>query len=169
MSTGSLSVLNSQNAPISVAAMSYDSTSNTATFTLNSAISDGDYTATLNGASTTDAVGNPLAGGNASLGFFVLPADANRDGTVNAQDFAILAAHYGTAGTLATGDFNFDGQVNALDFNILASQFNTVVPAPAPPAAAPLGTLFAAPSASSQSAIVAEDWNGPLSLAGDVL
>jgi hypothetical protein len=50
--------------------------------------------------------------------------DANKDGTVNLQDFNILASNFGTNGqTWTTGDFTGDTIVNLQDFNVLASNF----------------------------------------------
>jgi hypothetical protein len=53
------------------------------------------------------------------------PGDANGDGTVDSDDAAILAAHWGQDGwaTWADGDFNRDGQVNAADASILAANW----------------------------------------------
>ena len=50
--------------------------------------------------------------------------DANLDGTVNMQDFNLLAANFGGSGEVwSLGDFNYDGMINALDLNALASDF----------------------------------------------
>ena len=55
--------------------------------------------------------------------------DANLDGTVTSNDFAMLAANYGATGKgWVQGDFNFDGTVNALDFNALANNYGEVPP-----------------------------------------
>ena len=76
-----------------------------------SGLPDGNYQATLNGAS--------------AFNFTVLLGDANLDGVVDSNDFAILAAHYdmNSGATYSQGDFNYDGKVNALDFNALATNF----------------------------------------------
>jgi hypothetical protein len=56
-------------------------------------------------------------------------ADANDDASVDSQDFAILAAHYGqTTAFWDQGDFNGDGTVNGLDFNALANNYGTADP-----------------------------------------
>jgi hypothetical protein len=50
--------------------------------------------------------------------------DANRDWTVNNQDFNALALNFGGTGkTWDQGDFNSDGAVNNQDFNALALTF----------------------------------------------
>ncbi|TVQ76848.1 MAG: hypothetical protein EA380_08075 [Phycisphaeraceae bacterium] len=53
------------------------------------------------------------------------PGDINGSGTVGLDDFAILAANFGTGpgATLAQGDLNGDGFVNLADFNIVAVNF----------------------------------------------
>ena len=101
-----------------------------ATFNL-AGLPDGNYSATLNTSHVTDAAGNaPTA--PAATSFFILTGDANHDRVVNAQDFAVLAAHYGqTNADYSDGDFNGDGVVNALDFDLLAEHFNAQLPPPA--------------------------------------
>ena len=49
--------------------------------------------------------------------------DADLDGSVSINDFNILAANFGKAGTWATGDFDGDGVVSINDFNLLAANF----------------------------------------------
>jgi hypothetical protein len=168
LSTGSLSVVivnpdGSTGASINVNSMSYDSASNNATFTLATPLSDGNYRATLNAVTTTDAVGNALAGGNVSLPFFVLPADVNRDRAVNALDFNALAAHFGSAGGFTSCDFDFNGVVNSADFNLLAQHFNELIPSPTIPVQ-PL--LFSAKPIELAAATLADDRFNVLALAG---
>ena len=128
LSTGSLSVITSPGgSPITVTAMSYDTPTNTATFTLATPLADGNYLATLAGPTTADPVGNTLVGGNAQLPFFVLAGDINRDGTVNALDFNMLATNFGSAGGFALGDVDFNGTINTSDFAILAAHFGSHV------------------------------------------
>ena len=128
LSTSSLSVVTvpgdgSSGSPVNVTAMSFDGATNTATFTLATPLANGNYMATLSGAGTTDLVGNPLAGGDVPLPFFVLPGDINRDGVVNALDFNSLATHFGQAGGFAAGDLDFNGTINTADFTILGDKF----------------------------------------------
>jgi hypothetical protein len=54
-----------------------------------------------------------------------LAGDANRDGTVNATDFALLAGNFGaqSGADWSRGDFNADGAVNGSDFALLAGNF----------------------------------------------
>jgi len=55
----------------------------------------------------------------------VPPGDANRDGVVNAEDAAILAAHWlqGAGAGWGDGDFNNDKRVDDLDASILAAHW----------------------------------------------
>ena len=56
---------------------------------------------------------------------YTYAGDATLDGTVDSNDFAALAAHYGQTSGVGwiQGDFNYDGTVNALDFNALATNY----------------------------------------------
>ena len=103
----------------------------TATFAFAGLLSDGNYTATLPAASVTDAAGNAMTA-DATLDFFVLAGDANRDRRVNLSDFTILAGNFGrTGGALfSQADFNYDGNVNLSDFTILAGRFGVTLPPP---------------------------------------
>jgi hypothetical protein len=120
--------------------LDYDAVNNIATYDFSlvndiGVLPDGNYLATVPGATTLDIAGNPLiADANASLSFFHLTAAANHDGTVDTMDFTILADNFNQAGVpFSQGDFNYDGVVNALDFNALATNFGTTL---APPASA---------------------------------
>ncbi len=67
-------------------------------------------------------------GGDVTLPPFTLPGgDINGDNRVNAADFLVLNAAYGTrsgqAGYSAAADLNGDGRVNAADFLILNSNY----------------------------------------------
>ena len=106
----------------------YDATTNTATFAFLPAVApDGRYVARLASSGVSDAAGNPLLT-DASLPFFFLGADFNRDARVNLQDFNLLAANFGANGaTFAQGDANYDGSVNLQDFNVLASRFGAAL------------------------------------------
>jgi polygalacturonase len=142
LSTSSLNVVTSPGGtPITVTALTYTPGTNVATFTLATPLADSNYTATLTGSTTTDPVGNSLAGGNATLSFFVLPGDVNRDGTVNLLDLNAIATNFGASGasaTFANGNVDFNGTVDVGDFNTLAAQFGSQIanPASAQPRAA---------------------------------
>ena len=73
-----------------------------------------------------------------------LAGDANLDGKVNAEDFAALAANYGTtSGAVWTqGDFDYNGTVDTADFNLLAQNFNGALASPAPGCAVPEPTML---------------------------
>ncbi|MBN2025112.1 MAG: PEP-CTERM sorting domain-containing protein [Pirellulales bacterium] len=58
------------------------------------------------------------------------PGDADRDGDVDKDDAALLAANWLTSGaSWSQGDFNDDGLVDDLDLAILAANWGTGVPA----------------------------------------
>lgn len=90
---------------------------------------DGNYRATLLAGALRDLSANPLAA-DASHDFFILAGDANRDRTVNIDDFGVLASRFNLPGTFSQGDFNYDHVTNIDDFGILASKFNTSLPVP---------------------------------------
>ena len=100
----------------------------TYTGTPNGALPDGNYRVTFTAAGVTDLYGNALAS-DATVEFFVLAGDANRDRTVDIADFATLAGNFNTAGTFSDGDFDYDGTVAIGDFSLLASRFNQSLPA----------------------------------------
>jgi hypothetical protein len=100
-------------------------------------IPDGAYRATIIATGIAGASGNPMAA-NYNLDFFVLAADANHDGVVNALDFNALATNFGgPSPSFSGGDFNYDGQVNTLDFAALAQRFGRTVPIGAAPLTMP--------------------------------
>ena len=125
----------SQTIPATDLAVSYDTGTNTGTFTYlpaNGVLGDGNFRATLLAAGITNGNGQPL-GANHVFDFHVLAGDANRDGRVNLDDFNVLAANFGQTGrTFSQGNFNYDagGNVNLDDFNVLASRFGTVLAGP---------------------------------------
>jgi ELWxxDGT repeat protein len=117
----------------------YDAGAKTATLTFpnypSGMLRDGRYRATLPAGSVADDLGNPLAS-TFAFDFFFLNGDANRDGTVNLQDFNRLAINFGhTNCAFGEGDFNYDGHVNLQDFNILAIQFGKSLTPPGAAAA----------------------------------
>ena len=96
-------------------------------------LANGWYRATLSAAGVADAAGNAAAA-DATLDFYELLGDLDRDKAVGFADFNILAAHYGKSGqTWATGDLNGDGSVGFEDFNLLAANYGKSVSATPPP------------------------------------
>lgn len=68
----------------------------------------------------------PTVGSFSTIGFETdCPGDINGDGTVDLNDFGILALHFGLGPDAAQseGDLNGDGYVNLDDFSILALNF----------------------------------------------
>jgi uncharacterized delta-60 repeat protein len=103
----------------------YDSIANTATLSFSAILPDGDYTTRAIAAGITNGTGQPMPADHV-LDFFFLNGDANHDGSVNSDDFNILATNFGLSGkTLSQGNFDYDalGLVNSDDFNILAGRF----------------------------------------------
>ena len=91
------------------------------------ALPDGNYLATLAAGGVADAAGNTLAA-DATVGFFALAGDANRDRTVNTQDLLILLQNFGTAQTYSGGDANYNGVVNTQDLLTVLQKFGTTLP-----------------------------------------
>lgn len=56
------------------------------------------------------------------------PADLDHNGSVALGDLTILLAHFGGAGTPATGDLNNDGVVGLADLTIFLSSFGIICP-----------------------------------------
>jgi probable HAF family extracellular repeat protein len=115
-------------------AVSYDSVSNTATFTFPGVprmlLPDGRYRATLLASGVQDAAGTPLdgngdgtAGDDAVLDLFYLTGDANHDATVDAADFERLFQNMGQSGDFSRGDYDYDGTVSFSDFQTLELMF----------------------------------------------
>lgn len=61
----------------------------------------------------------------------LLPGDANRSGTVDGNDFSILALNFNTAGGWDEGNFDSSPMVDGNDFSALALNFNGSATAPA--------------------------------------
>jgi len=113
--------------------LSYNPVTNTATFSVNGILPNGDLRATVLAANLGDPSGNLLdgnsngtGGDNFTFDFFFLQGDANRDRKVDSDDFNILATNFGLAGqNFSHGNFNYDpaGVVDSDDFNLLATNF----------------------------------------------
>ena len=61
-----------------------------------------------------------------------ISGDANKDGTVDLQDFGILKVNFGGPGCWSQGDFNGDGAVDLQDFGLLKASFGGVCAVPEP-------------------------------------
>ncbi len=103
-------------------------------------LANGNYRVTIDADDVVNSSGEAMAA-DATLDFFVLAGDANRDGSVSILDFAILRGNFGRSDSplFSEGDFNYDGSVSILDFAILRGNFGASVPAASPVAA----SLFA--------------------------
>lgn len=74
---------------------------------------------------------------------FTLPGDADLNGTVDINDFALLAANFNRPSRWFGGDFNYDSQTTLGDFALLAQRFNqSLDAAPSPRVPEPSITIF---------------------------
>jgi hypothetical protein len=81
----------------------------------------------LTGLGYADGADQAVAGlaSNAIMVRYTLYGDVNLDGTVNFNDFAILAAHFNqTNASWDQGDMNYDGKVDNQDFQMLAGSYH---------------------------------------------
>jgi hypothetical protein len=132
LSAADVTVTRAGGSSIPLTLLSYDSSTNTATFSMATPLADGDYTATIAAGGVSNAALQSMPA-DFTFNFFSLIGDANHDHVVNALDFNALASNYGKTGvTFANGDFNFSGSVDSLDFAALAAHFNSSLPTPAP-------------------------------------
>jgi GH18 family chitinase len=102
------------------------------TYTLPSALANGNYTLTIPAGSITDTAGNGLAS-DYTLPFFIFAGDVNHDRVVNITDFNLLATNFGKSGmAFSQGnlDRSSDGAVTITDFNLLASAFGKAMSPP---------------------------------------
>jgi hypothetical protein len=131
----------------------YDPTTFTATWTLNTNLGrdkllldlDGDapagVAATAGGAlldgewvngspSQIFGSGNGTPGGDFEFRLNILPGDANGDGVVNVTDLGALSTHFNQSPRgPREGEFSGDGVVNVTDLGILSTNFNRSLPA----------------------------------------
>jgi hypothetical protein len=123
--------------PAAKIALSYNSATNTATFTFpgftSGALPDGTYRATLLAAGVTDGQGNSLAY-SPLVNFFFLAGDADHDRDVDVNDLGILATNWQQSPrTFAQGDFDYSGTVDVNDLGILASHWQQQLALPSAP------------------------------------
>ena len=95
-------------------------------FTVSVRVTDNEGSSDEDSALVTVLIANPF------------PGDANRDGTVNNADSAIVSANWlmQTGATWADGDFNNDGRVNDIDATLMAANWQRTVIPPATSASA---------------------------------
>jgi len=93
----------------------------------------------------------------------VLPGDADRSGTVDQADYAVVLSQFGRSGAMPIGDFDSDGRVGLRDFIIVRSNLGA-----SQPAAAPIAQAASAPSAAAgdQSELILGVPQTPIAAAG---
>jgi len=121
---------NTSGLDVAATGVTYDASSNTATFALPGSIPTGSYVATLLARSVADASGlaldgngDGIPGDDYSFTFQTTAGDVNLDSAVNFADLLVLTQNYGQPATFAGGDLNHDGCVDFNDLLILAQNF----------------------------------------------
>lgn len=115
----------------------YDYDTHRAKLLLPATLADGNYRVRLIAAGVQDRSGTALAT-NASLDFYWLAGDANRDRIVDFGDFLLVAQHYehvGQSFSRGNVDYSPDGMVDFNDLLYLAQRYGTnaaVTPASTP-------------------------------------
>lgn len=107
--------------------IAWDEETHTATFSFDTILPNGNYTATLATGDVNDRAGNPLAS-DAAMDFFVLAGDVNRDRIVDFADLLVIAQNYEqVVRTYSEGNLNYspDGMVDFADLLILAQGYET--------------------------------------------
>ena len=107
----------------------------------HNALPDGRYTLLVNHAGITDSSNNVLAA-DGTLNFFVLSADANHDGKVNALDFNALATHFGQSANVLARRFRLQRHGRHFGLHAARTAVQQSSPRHAPVAAAVVGSLF---------------------------
>jgi hypothetical protein len=127
-----------------ITAFDYDSSTRTATWTLQENIDsdvlwlalsdavvdlvgnrlDGEWTDTT----STYPSGNGSAGGEFQMRINVLPGDADGDGTIGMGDLGVLGALFGGTAAGVKADFNADGIVDAADYMMLKRSLGRSLP-----------------------------------------
>lgn len=85
----------------------------------------------ISGTSAAVATLNTSVRGDSVATDGLLPGDANRSGTVDGNDFSILALNFNTAGGWDQGNFDSSPMIDGNDFSALALNFNGSSTAPA--------------------------------------
>jgi hypothetical protein len=95
-----------------------------ATFKYMGVLPDADYRATVLAMGLMDASFNQ-ATQDTSQDFFVLAGDANHDGVIDGDDYAMIDAGFNLGKTgFSHGDFNYDGVIDGDDYAIIDAAFN---------------------------------------------
>ncbi len=116
----------SETVPTGSISMSYNTSTNTATFTFpgfaGGVLPSGDYAASLSTVGVTDLAGNPLSSnGNETLAFSWLRGDIDESGTIDAADIDGLYAAFSPSNGNPRFDLNGNGSVNQLDVDVLVT------------------------------------------------
>ena len=145
----------------------WDATAKTATFNLTPGQPANDnFHATLAASSVSNFSGNTNAS-SATLDYYFLAADGDRNRVVDIHDFNLLATNFGKSGqtfTQGNYDYSTDGVVSITDFNILATNFGKSVPPSPAPQSAPRSFVIG-----SRQAIDRLDWSQPQNLATELV
>jgi GH25 family lysozyme M1 (1,4-beta-N-acetylmuramidase) len=149
--------------------VSYDPNTDVATFSFSSQLPNADYRATIAANDVKDAAQNPMAA-DLTYDFFFLVGDANRNGSVDLQDFNVLASNFGKSGmTFSQGNYDYssDGDVSITDFNLLASNFGKSVQTPTSPQTVQAATSTMQHGVVGDSTSTKPQTQGPLSSSSD--
>ncbi|MDB5301853.1 MAG: hypothetical protein JWO87_3516 [Phycisphaerales bacterium] len=99
----------------------------TSAFSSFGSLTDGIYTATVHSDFVTDAFGQHLAGGDQVKTFHRLYGDINGDKRVNASDYQLFAAAFGSVNTspnyVVYFDFNHDNRIISTDYQQFTRRF----------------------------------------------
>ncbi|MDB5298692.1 MAG: ale, partial [Phycisphaerales bacterium] len=99
----------------------------TSAFSAFGSLTNGIYTATIHAGLVTNAFNQHLSGGDQTKTFHRLFGDLNGDQRVNAVDYGMFTAAFGSNSTQANYvvyfDFNQDKRINALDYGQFAADF----------------------------------------------
>lgn len=129
LSTNSL-VVSSVATTVPVTGVSFDPTTNTATFTLPMSLPSGSYQAVIPAGSILGSLLPPnVPGVGYVFNFSLMNGALAGGGIVDFNDLVVLARHYGMPGTFADGDINGDGTVGFQDLVLLARNFGRQLPA----------------------------------------
>jgi hypothetical protein len=115
----------SQTIPDADKRLSYADSGCEVTLTFINGLSDGDYRATIPAANVADRAGNALSA-ESIVEFFVMAADANHNGWIDGDDYAMIDNGFNLGLTgFSNGDFDYNGVIDADDYAIIDFAFNT--------------------------------------------